>query len=309
VAEANARIAGLEAQRQLAQTTLDATDPTVPMSTKDRFASPAMQAAWELATLKLLTLSAALGNIKPANENYAGLVKRRAELRGQIAVLEQTAGDDSATQPNPVYQATKARITELDSELLVERITQKSLQMRLAEKRVRVDALAGIFVEYGTLDRKLRGLETREAALSVEYAAKERAMALISIEQPTEVLLAAEPPPRPTEPNPYLLALIGCVVGLAFAIALIFLIDFLQMTFKSIVDVETGLGLPVLGNMSYLETEQELFQGRNRRARLTLFAVLFLALLLTVVTIYYIAPSNLPQSVTELFDFVLGARK
>ena len=93
------------------------------------------------------------------------------------------------------------------------------------------------------------------------------------------------------------------------AIALVLLIDFLQMSFKSVADVESGLGLPVLGTMTFLETDEESASTRDRRTRLTIFAVVFLVLLFTIVTLYYVMPTSLPPFVVNLLEDVLGPRK
>ena len=91
-----------------------------------------------------------------------------------------------------------------------------------------------IYVDYDELRRVLQNLDQRDKSLNAELIAKNRAMRLIRTEKPFEILQEAIVPTRPTEPNSYLQALIGCLVGLAAAIGLVILIDFLQMTFKSV---------------------------------------------------------------------------
>ena len=97
------------------------------------------------------------------------------------------------------------------------------------------------------------------------------------------------------------------MLGLGVAIGLILLLDILQGSFKTSDDVERGLGVPVLGGMSHLETEDErdsLVRGR-RRAVTAAFG--FVALVVVVVTIYYRAPTRLPAVVRDLLTMLLGS--
>ena len=182
-------------------------------------------------------------------------------------------------------------------------------QEGLGELEARLAKLPKINLNYRILLDKLAALTAQETSLNAEVSSKTRALDSMQTNRPYGELVDAHIPPAPTEPNPYTLAAMGSIIGLALAIALVLLIDFLQMSFKSVADVESGLGLPVLGTMTYLETDEELSATRGRRTRLTVFAVTFLVLLLTVVTIYYINPTLLPQPVNDILDVILGEPK
>ncbi|MEE2888585.1 MAG: hypothetical protein VX951_14230, partial [Planctomycetota bacterium] len=251
-----------------------------------------------------------LKNCKPIHPDYkpAELMLKNAESR--LAELEDVAGGGAAsTKPNPEYQRIEGLLRELKRSAELRKQQRILRKERLNQLEGRLAKLPDIYVDYDELRRVLQNLDQRDKSLNAELIAKNRAMRLIRTEKPFEILQEAIVPTRPTEPNSYLQALIGCLVGLAAAIGLVILIDFLQMTFKSVGDVESALGLPVLGSLSYLETEAEIFEARDRRAKLALFAVIVLVLSLTVVTIYYITPTRLPSFVTEFLDLLLGAPK
>jgi hypothetical protein len=225
-----------------------------------------------------------------------------------LAELEDVVGGGAvSTKPNPDYKRIEDLLRELKRTSELRKQQREGRNDRLARLEDRLGKLPDIYVEYGELRRKLDQLDQRDVSLNSELIDKNRAMRLIRTERPFEILQEAIVPTRPTEPNPYLQALIGCLIGLAAAIGLVIVIDFLQMTFKTVGDVESGLGLPVLGSLSYLETETEVFEARDRRAKMALFAVVVLVLSLTVVTIYYITPTRLPSVVTEFLDILLGA--
>lgn len=64
---------------------------------------------------------------------------------------------------------------------------------------------------------------------------------------PVEVVDTAEPPQRPVSPNLILNILISMFLGLAAGIGLAYFIEYLDTSVKTVDDVESYLGLPVLG--------------------------------------------------------------
>lgn len=64
---------------------------------------------------------------------------------------------------------------------------------------------------------------------------------------PVEVVDTAEPPQRPVSPNLILNILISVFLGLAAGIGLAYFIEYLDTSVKTVDDVESYLGLPVLG--------------------------------------------------------------
>lgn len=303
-------ILDLESKRAHNQSILEGTQRDLPIDGANRFQSPAMQRLWTELQKVILVAKEKLKNCKPVHPDYkpAELMLRNAESR--LAELEDVVGGGAvSTRANPEYKRIEDLLRELKRTSELRKQQREVRRERLVRLEDRLSKLPDIYVEYAELRRKLNQLDQRDVSLNSELIDKNRAMRLIRTERPYEILQKAIVPTRPTEPNPYLQALIGCLIGLAAAIGLVIVIDFLQMTFKSVGDVESGLGLPVLGSLSYLETETEAFEARDRRAKMALFAVVVLVLSLTVVTIYYITPTRLPSVVTEFLDVLLGAPK
>jgi uncharacterized protein involved in exopolysaccharide biosynthesis len=301
-------ILDLESQRKHNQSMLEGTERELPIEGANRFKSPVLQRLWTELQQVILITKEKLKNCKPVHPDYkpAELMLKNAESR--LAELEDVVGGGAvSTQSNPDYKRIENLLRELKRTFELRKQQREGRKDRLVRLEDRLGKLPDIYVEYGELRRKLAQLDQRDVSLNSELIDKNRAMRLIRTERPFEILQEAIVPTRPTEPNPYLQALIGCLIGLAAAIGLVIVIDFLQMTFKTVGDVESGLGLPVLGSLSYLETETEVFESRDRRAKMALFAVVVLVLSLTVVTIYYITPTRLPSVVTEFLDILLGA--
>jgi hypothetical protein len=86
---------------------------------------------------------------------------------------------------------------------------------------------------------------------------------------------------------------------------LILLFDFLQGSFKSLEDVERGLGVPVLGGVSHLETEMERVVAQRSRRRVSLVAAAALLMVTAIVTIFYLDPNRLPTVVRDILRVLL----
>jgi hypothetical protein len=123
---------------------------------------------------------------------------------------------------------------------------------------------------------------------------------------PYSIEQKARMPPRPTEPSVALLAIMGCLLGLGAAIGLVFALDAVRFTFKTMEDLERSLPVPVLGGVSHIETHLERSTTRRGRITVSVVAASILFLIVAVVTIYYVAPARLPTFARELLDMVLG---
>ena len=130
---------------------------------------------------------------------------------------------------------------------------------------------------------------------------------MVRASKPFTVLAEARRPPRPTEPNIAILGLLGSLVGLGAAIGLIFALDAMRFTYKTIDELERGLQVPVLGGISHVETQVERTQTRRGRVWVSVLAMLFVFLIVAVATLYYVAPARLPTWARDMLDLVLGS--
>ena len=71
-------------------------------------------------------------------------------------------------------------------------------------------------------------------------------------------------------------------------------------------DVGYALKLPVLGVMAHLETEEARIEILRHRRVVTAVIATFLILLLSVLTVYFVAPLRLPTPVLQILDAILG---
>jgi capsular polysaccharide biosynthesis protein len=233
-----------------------------------------------------------------------GVAEQEARLR---ALLGSSEVDADGMIPNPAFTELQARIVLREQELAVAEGEYAVLKGQLDAESERVVRRAAGFGEY---ERKLAQFE--EARRDLERANEDLrkandVLAGLGKKQTVQQVGLAQPPPRPTEPNILVIAMIGCVLGLGVAIALILLLDMLQGTFKTLDDVERAVPVPVLGGMSHLETEAERQDYVRRRRRVSLVSAAFVSLVVIVVTIFYVDPTRLPPVVRDLLAMLLGS--
>ncbi|MBL9078718.1 MAG: hypothetical protein JNL08_14505 [Planctomycetes bacterium] len=258
-------------------------------------------------------LTAALERYRKSLRNFhPGTAEHRQALLGieqtELLLRELVGGavDPDGRMVNPAHTALQAKVEQAASQLAAQEAELGALEAQLAAESEGVLRRAQGLIEYerksAQFDQTRRDLADAEQRLRDANAV----VASLGKQQTVQQVGAAQPPPRPTEPNILVVALLGCVLGLGAAIGLILLLDVVQGTFKTIDDVERGLPVPVLGGMSHLETTAERDQNVRRRRRASLIAATMVALVVIVVTIFYVDPTRLHPAVRDLLAMLLG---
>lgn len=267
---------------------------------KDNKEVLALVALWQL-------MKADLANVK---EGTRARARAEREVRLQEENLLRMLAVDLDAQgmvPNRQYTETVKKL-EADSRAFeAADIAVKRLQVDIADEQRLLDELVEGYRLHESKRKDLEAAEDKRKEAQLRQKTQSGILAALEQRLPVQQVQRATPPPHPTDPNILVVALIGAVLGLGVAIGLILLLDILQGSFKTSDDVERGLGVPVLGGMSHLETEDErnsLVRGR-RRAVTAAFG--FVALVVVVVTIYYRAPTRLPAVVRDLLTMLLGS--
>ena len=253
----------------------------------------------------LLETEQALGLIEKAHPSYEKFVQRAEVARAVVEKIKSEAGvDTERVVPNEEWVERNRAIEEAEAELAgLERKIARERE-RLAALVERRDEMPGVATDYRRRRENREVISEKLDALRGRLAvAQERVK---DLERKDFEIQEASVAPRPTEPNIWLVALAGSAVGLAVAIGLILLLDVLQSTYKTVEDVEHGLALPVLGGLSHMETLEERRQVSVRRTRTGLVAGAFVLLMVSVITIYYVAPTSLPPFVRDTLFLLLG---
>lgn len=265
----------------------------------DKKIAPLVQMALKSMLSYQTTFTRGSSNWWAAKRDYEAQVAYIKQLLPKVPV------DKDGMVPNPAHALKLAKIQADQKKLAV-------LAAEIARKKQIWAKEAADLLKlkdgYRIYENKLA--EIREAEESRDEARKtwldaEKQDAALFHDLPVKQLRPALPPPTPTEPNIMVVALAGCVLGLFAAIGLILLFDFLQGSFKSLEDVERGLGVPVLGGVSHLETEMERVSAQRSRRRVSLVAAAALLMVTAIVTIFYLDPNRLPTVVRDVLRVLL----
>ena len=245
---------------------------------------------------------------RPGTSQYRSAQRSYDMVTQQIGLLLPSVQVDSdGMVPNPDHEkvAAELREAELQRDQLQAEVAE--LERAKAASRAEFERLVEGFRFYEEKLQRLKEAARARDEAQQKLKAEEDYLARLTSDVPVTQVKQALVPATPTEPNIMLVGLLGCLLGLGAAIGLILVFDFLQGTFKTIDDVERGLAVPVLGGVSYLETDEERQRAVRGRRRASFAAAAALLLITTVVTIFYVDPTRLPPFVRDLLTILLGA--
>ena len=258
-----------------------------------------------------LALGERILGLRDAVEHFRDNQSYKRQLEVAVKKLMDLLGPDvidaAGMIANPEYKLLEDGIKARELLLVQLAFEIEHLRKTFDDDKKRHDMLIQGFSEYED-----RGRDEAEAEEQLEIHRKKMDEADILIarlvnQQTIRIVEPAREPPRPTEPNILVVALIGCVLGLALAVALILLLDVLQGAWKTIEDVEDGMPVPVLGGISHIETEEERQRALRTRRRTTVTAAALVCVCVALVLLFYADPTRLPPVVRDLLALLLGA--
>ncbi|AFM43143.1 capsular polysaccharide biosynthesis protein [Desulfosporosinus acidiphilus SJ4] len=182
--------------------------------------------------------------LKPSYEASTTLiVGKKATEEGQAAAQMLDNNVLLANQQLAKTYATIAQSRTVEEQVIKD--LDLPLTVEALDKLITVDQVKTTEI----LEIKVSNNDPKLAASIANTMAKEFSKAVIEIKKVDSVSIVdkAETPDAPVKPNKKLNILIGFVVGLMAAVGLAFLLEYLDNTIKTSNDVETLLGIPVLG--------------------------------------------------------------
>ncbi len=235
--------------------------------------------------------------------------KAKRDYGQQVAfiktLLPKVVVDDEGLVPNPEHAVLKLKILDLIKEA---KVLAAEIDLLNSKADADLKRLRRLQEGYRFYDDKLRQIDEAQTArnLAVDDEVKARRIdAALTQDLPVKQVRKAVVPPVPTEPNIMLVATGGSLFGLLVAIGLILLFDFLQGSFKTEDDVERALGVPMLGGVSYLETDSEREHAVRSRRRISLVTAAALLMVTAIVVIFYLDPNRLPIVVRDVLSVLL----
>jgi succinoglycan biosynthesis transport protein ExoP len=239
----------LESTRKMVQAAKDLTDKeTLPLIESNNEAFKNMR----LSFLQFAKEKADLG------AKYGPEHPRIKILEGQMAAVQasyQREIDSSLRTFENSYQALLA--------------TEKSLMSMMDKEKQSAIELSKIDVEYKPYQRAAE--ENAKVYMMIAQRQKELDLTALMKGNNVRVLERAVAPGAPVSPRPMQNLMIALLAGLAIGIALAFLVETLDNTLKSQLDVEAFLGVPVLGLIpiigSHKQEEKAALRGKRSRDR------------------------------------------
>jgi len=242
-AQAQAQLGAIE--QQLAQT------PDSIVGSQTVAQNPvAGQLQTQISTLKV--------QLEAARRQYTDSFPAVIALRTQLAAAERQARaqpsqmvSGTSSIPNPVYQQLTQTAATLQATIASAQSQMETVRAQKEAAKPQLDRLPSQTRRISDLQREAKAAESVYEALQRKYqdalVSRTTALSDVSITQ------TADPAVFRVSPNaPFNIAL-GIVLGLGFALAAVFLTEFVDDRFRSEEDVKERLGLPVLATIPLVD--------------------------------------------------------
>ncbi|HST35285.1 MAG TPA: polysaccharide biosynthesis tyrosine autokinase [Allosphingosinicella sp.] len=211
------------------------------------------------------------------NVTLTGLRQRRSEVAAELARLRSQFEDEY-----PPVAALAAQLRQLDQSIRTEesRVTA-SLRGEVSQAAAREQELSGRVeqLKTGIIDLRRRSIQynilqrevdtNRELYNGLLQRYKEIGVAGGVGTNNVSVVDAPRVPDRPSSPRPILNLFLGFIFGLAGGVGLAFGLEQLDEAITDPSEMESALGVPSLGVVPRLGSEDPLAELQNRRSALT----------------------------------------
>jgi uncharacterized protein involved in exopolysaccharide biosynthesis len=199
-----------------------------------------------LVTLQLQR-DALIQDYKPTNRRVRDLDEQIRVTQERLAAADSEVASINKTEVNPVHQELKGTLLAARADLTGAHARYASLESQVRAQRQRLDELSQTGLTTDALRREARAAEQaymlyqkkhEEARIS---AAMDKTIVNVSLAQPAEL------PLRPIAPRKALNLLLALILGVAGGLGLAFVAEYFDHSFTTGHDLESRLGIPLLG--------------------------------------------------------------
>jgi polysaccharide chain length determinant protein (PEP-CTERM system associated) len=228
------------------------------------------------------------------SEKHPDVVRLKKEIRvieaGQKNIMPGKPANSPAPPPtvNPLKQVLQTQIADIDAEIraLQSQIEHMRSQIAIHQTRVentptRAIELSRISRGYDITLRKYQDL----LAKSLESELSENLEKKLKGEQ-FQIRDPANYPFKPVRPNRELIILVGLVLGFGGGVAVAFLLDNLDTSFKRSEDIDTFVNVPLLATLPSLLTRGSVLEQRRAQGLLVLASIGTLAIGMVCIRIF-----------------------
>jgi len=218
----------------------------------------------------------AQAEVKRAEDIKAGKAKEEDVARATRASVQTAAELSLQTK----LRGLRDEMNRLDARLASLAADDQSVRDKIANFQTRVDAAPRRESELTELTRDYETLRNGYTSL-LSKRQESKIAANLEQHQVGEQFKVLDPPrvpEKPFSPNRLRLNAVGAFAGLAIGLAIVVLLEFLDRSLKTAVDVMTVLKLPVLAQVPMMPSDKEVRQTRRRRRLVAVALTLFLVL-------------------------------
>jgi succinoglycan biosynthesis transport protein ExoP len=186
----------------------------------------------------------------PENRLVRDIDTRIALARQRRQEVQERLGEIDRTEPNPVHQQIRTEMLRAQGNLEGARARQASLSAQVAASRQTTELLNRKSV---ALERLRREMSTAEESYNLYQRRFEEARISTAMDQEkilsVSIARPATPPLKPVAPNKKLNLALGLFLAIVGAVGFAFVLEQLDHTFTTGLDVERHLGIPLLGSI------------------------------------------------------------
>ncbi len=183
-------------------------------------------------------------NIEELSKKYGKKHPVMIRAEEELRVLQQKREEE-----------IKRVIKSIKNEYEIAKFNEDSLRRMLANTKAEALNLNEKFIKYSVLTREVE--TNRQLYDALIKRIKEQSVTEEIQTVNVWVIEEAEKPTAPVKPRKLLNIILGLIVGLFGGIGMAFFIEYLDNTIKTPEDVETKIGVPVLGTIPLLEAKEE----------------------------------------------------
>lgn len=242
-------------------------------------------------------------------ESYPEVIKLKADIEAlkqqqsvQTEVQSREQPESEANEVNTVYQQLKQKVIEIEAEIksltaksknLNELIRKKEGELRnIPESKKKLSDLMKDRDSYKSVyENLLTRLSQSEVSKQMEIEDKATTFRIIE---------PAIMPTMPVSPNRLLLILAGIVFGLLGGFGVVFLLDYIDNSIKTLEDLKT-LGLPLLATIPRMQTAEDLIRIKKKDKWLYSVVGLYMICILGVFAMELLGLTYVEEFISSIF--------
>lgn len=244
---------------------------------------------------------------RPEHTKFKKLSRELEDLldkREQLAHIVQRSEVVTTSKPNPEREPLLKRIEALKFDRATNVSSLEQLKKRIADDERTHQELQQVYEDLRVKNTTIANLRASLAATDISYTATAQRFDLVDgpTGNPFSITEEVVPPPKPTEPNPWLIVSFSILAGLGLGIALAVLLEYSKNCFRSVHELSRVLVVPVLGSVNRIVTRRELRLLAARRILVGVSSVLLLGSVAFVTWAWAKSPELLSPNVREKIE-------